>query len=288
MWIHLKQYIKQKEEAGRPDFFLKYDIAKEQHLNPFLLKFKLRMKDEQEVMESVWKEPKTLIDLRKHLRYILRLENMEKEDFVENLILVKDQLDRQNFYFDQVKDLLFCEEKSTFDKIHDEDLAIELESEDRYEQAVVDEMVVQRNREAFLQKEIGQVLLQKNMEPTSDSKIEYAKQCYQHCSLSMPLMINPAELVHGQFVIIGNSVDEGQAKSLAAAMPAIPQKFKQLCFSNNNMNGKSLAHILQGLSPDQKYNIKSIIYSGQSNELNKESGDALRLQYLDKKGSGAL
>lgn len=67
------------------------------------------------------------------------------------MILVKDEIDRQNVYFDQVKDLLFVnDDKSTFDRIHDEEITMDLESEDRYEKAVVDEMVVRRNREHFL------------------------------------------------------------------------------------------------------------------------------------------
>lgn len=76
MWIHLKKYIKEKEIAGRPNYFLKYDEAKDMHMNPFILKFKVRTRDEEDVRESVWKDPKALIDLRKHLRYILRIANM--------------------------------------------------------------------------------------------------------------------------------------------------------------------------------------------------------------------
>ena len=37
----------------------------------------------------------------------------------------------------------------------------------------------------------------------------------------MPLMINPPELLYGQFTIIGQSIDLGQAKSLSEAFPAI-------------------------------------------------------------------
>ena len=79
MWIELKRYLKEKEIAGRPKYILKYGEAKKMHMNPFLLKFKMRAKDEAEVKESVWKDPKALIDLRKHLRYILRIENRQSD-----------------------------------------------------------------------------------------------------------------------------------------------------------------------------------------------------------------
>lgn len=64
MWIKLKEYIKQKEIKGRPDYFLKYDEAKKMHMNPFLIRFKLRMDDEVDTRESVWNDPKRLIKLR--------------------------------------------------------------------------------------------------------------------------------------------------------------------------------------------------------------------------------
>lgn len=51
--------------------------------------------------------------------------------------------------------------------------------------------------------------MRRNLEPTADPQLEYAKNCYQYCSLSMPHMINPPELLYGQFVIIGQSIDEG-------------------------------------------------------------------------------
>lgn len=63
-------------------------------MNPFLIKFKVRVTDEVNAKESMWKDAKSLIKLRQHLRYILNLENLKKDDFIENLILVKDEVDR--------------------------------------------------------------------------------------------------------------------------------------------------------------------------------------------------
>ena len=57
------------------------------------------------------------------MKYILDLDNIENEDFIENLVLVRDQLERQDFYFDQVRDLMFLDaEKSVFDRVHDGEL----------------------------------------------------------------------------------------------------------------------------------------------------------------------
>lgn len=64
------------------------------HMNPFLIKFRLRVDDEVDARESIWNDPKKLIKLRQHLRYILNLENLKKDDFIENLVLVKDEVDR--------------------------------------------------------------------------------------------------------------------------------------------------------------------------------------------------
>jgi len=37
----------------------------------------------------------------------MQQENMHKEDFFEHLLHVKDKQDRQQYYFDQVKDVVY-------------------------------------------------------------------------------------------------------------------------------------------------------------------------------------
>lgn len=56
--------------------------------------------------ESIEKPEKELIEFRKVLMYLLKEENVTKEDFFESFLIAKDTQDRQKFYFDQVKDLL--------------------------------------------------------------------------------------------------------------------------------------------------------------------------------------
>ena len=41
------------------------------------------------------------------------MDNIKKDDFIQNLILVKDEVDRQNVFFDQIRDLLFISDSKT-------------------------------------------------------------------------------------------------------------------------------------------------------------------------------
>ena len=67
------------------------------------------------------------MDLRKKMRYILKMENITKEEFFEQLLSVKDATDRQKIYFDEVRDLIFVDqEKSIFDKIDDKEVDINI------------------------------------------------------------------------------------------------------------------------------------------------------------------
>jgi GTPase SAR1 family protein len=60
-----------------------------------LLTFDIRKKDEQAVMESLWKPEKELLDLREAIkRIILNVEKIDLDDYIENILIAKDKLDR--------------------------------------------------------------------------------------------------------------------------------------------------------------------------------------------------
>jgi len=90
MWIDLKKHVKQREVEGRPNYYHKWDEAVQKHLDGFRVEFRVRAVHEQQSIESVWKDPKGIVDFREHLLYILQAENIEKEDFFEHLLIVKD------------------------------------------------------------------------------------------------------------------------------------------------------------------------------------------------------
>ena len=60
-----------------------------------MLTFDIRKKDEQAVMESLWKPEKELLDLREAIkRIILNVEKIDLDDYIENILIAKDKLDR--------------------------------------------------------------------------------------------------------------------------------------------------------------------------------------------------
>lgn len=75
-----------------------------------------------------------------------------QDEFIENLILVKDRLDRQKFFFDEVEDLLFInfKDKSLFNKIHDEDICLEDVVENKYDEQILNQLNANRERSKFL------------------------------------------------------------------------------------------------------------------------------------------
>ena len=71
--------------------------------------------------------------------YLLKEENVTKEDFFESFLIAKDTQDRQKYYFDQVKDLLPISndvmskdppENRLIERIHDGEIKIELNKQD--------------------------------------------------------------------------------------------------------------------------------------------------------------
>ena len=125
MWERVRKRAEENEIARRPEYIKLYEKAKGAYMDGLLLEFKLRAEDEQDCLESIWKSRKEVLELRKNMKYILDIDNIDNEDFIENLVLVRDQLERQEFYFDQVRDLLFIDadkDKSVFDRVQDGEL----------------------------------------------------------------------------------------------------------------------------------------------------------------------
>lgn len=76
----MKWHIKKWEEEARPNYVDKYyESAKELHMVPFFLEFKIRAYHESEVLESMWKKPQGLAEFRKSLQYILKEDNIGKD-----------------------------------------------------------------------------------------------------------------------------------------------------------------------------------------------------------------
>lgn len=90
MWVALWKHQREREIKGRPNYFLKWDDGVDKHIEKYWIDFRLRAKNECNVIESVWKNPKEIVEFRNHLRYILKSENIGNDDFLEHLLIVKD------------------------------------------------------------------------------------------------------------------------------------------------------------------------------------------------------
>lgn len=58
MWIRLRENVRKWEIAGRPNYYLKYDEAAQQHLEGYLITLDTRVRTEAEVRESLWDDAK--------------------------------------------------------------------------------------------------------------------------------------------------------------------------------------------------------------------------------------
>lgn len=94
MWEKVRKRAEENEIAKRPEYIKLFEKSKGVYMDNLLLEFKLRAEDEQDCLESIWKSRKEVLDLRKNMKYILDLDNIGNEDFIENLVLVRDQLER--------------------------------------------------------------------------------------------------------------------------------------------------------------------------------------------------
>ena len=75
-------------------------MSLKKHLENYFITLKTRVKHEAEAKESMWEDPKEIVEFRTHLQYILNAKNMDNDDFIEHLLIVKDKEERQSIYFD--------------------------------------------------------------------------------------------------------------------------------------------------------------------------------------------
>jgi hypothetical protein len=95
MWINLRKNAIQKEIDSRPKYINLFEKIKNRNIQPYLLTFDIRKKDEQAAMESLWKPEKELLDLREAIkRIILNVDKIDLDDYIENILIAKDKLDR--------------------------------------------------------------------------------------------------------------------------------------------------------------------------------------------------
>lgn len=90
MWIRLAERKRLKELEGRPNYYEGYDAAVEAHLDGFYITFRTRTLQEQEIKESLWRDPQGLTDFRDQLRYMMHEDSISEKDYFENLLWVRD------------------------------------------------------------------------------------------------------------------------------------------------------------------------------------------------------
>lgn len=64
MWKKVKELIRQKEIANRPNFMDKYEAAVILHIDSFLAKLDRKKLNEEEIKESVWRLALNLAEFR--------------------------------------------------------------------------------------------------------------------------------------------------------------------------------------------------------------------------------
>ena len=65
----------------RPKYIQLYEKAVKQHMVGFIIKFEQRSLEEQRARENLWRDPKELAEFRELLRFMLKEENIERDDF---------------------------------------------------------------------------------------------------------------------------------------------------------------------------------------------------------------
>ena len=71
MWKNLKKNIRMREIEGRPKYITLYDESIKKHMENYFITLKTRVKTEAEAKESMWEDPKQIVEFREHLKYIL-------------------------------------------------------------------------------------------------------------------------------------------------------------------------------------------------------------------------
>lgn len=91
MWKRIEEIIWQKELAKRPKYIQLYQKAANLHLTGFIIEFDIRALEEQAAREDLQRNPKELGKFKELLRYMIKEENIGKDDFFENLLIIKDE-----------------------------------------------------------------------------------------------------------------------------------------------------------------------------------------------------
>ena len=79
-----------EELAGRPNYYEGYDAAVKAHVDKFYITFRTRALEEQEIKESLWRDPQQVTEFRDQLRYMMHEDNISEKDYFENLLWVRD------------------------------------------------------------------------------------------------------------------------------------------------------------------------------------------------------
>lgn len=104
-----------------------------------------------------------------------------------------------------------------------------------------------------------------NDEENHDASVIYSKKIHKNTGLSNSNVItNPFAIHDNKYVLINETLEQGQVKSLCEVMPDFKHQFTQIFLSNTVIDGKQFAGILESLSKEQRAKIKSIVYGGKS------------------------
>lgn len=111
-----------------------------------------------------------------------------------------------------------------------------------------------KNRQIFLQKDIHDIYKESTQrEHNRDSKaqVEFAKSCQRNNGVPMPNVVNNrAGNYDGNFVIVDETLPEGQSFGISDAFKDLVFQVNQICLCNNNLTGASFARILSSLSQE--------------------------------------
>ena len=89
------------------------------------------------------------------------------------------------------------------------------------------------------------------------------------------------------YVLIDQSLPDGQAQSISTAFKDFDFHINQILFSNNSLTGDNFSAILQSLSTEQRRQLKSIVYTNK-NEISYEAFEQMRDIYLQKRAPHTL
>lgn len=78
-------------------------------MKQFFIDLELKLKEESSEMESIWVQEKGMAEFQKHLTFVLseQGDSLPTDEFLSTLMLVRDENERQDAYFENIKELLF-------------------------------------------------------------------------------------------------------------------------------------------------------------------------------------